>query len=142
MSIIERIENWQRERLLDKQEYRWEVEALNILEELFEGITLNTNHRITPREMGERVINDLRLVGFAEELPEAHADLLCDIIVFAVGGLMKLGCEPRKAMEETLKEIESRSGSIGKDGKWHKDKSKEAKTKWYKADYSKCLKEQ
>ena len=44
-----------------------------------------------------------------------------------------------KCMQETIKEISSRTGKYDDEAKkWIKDTSDEAKTKWYKADYSKC----
>lgn len=53
--------------------------------------------------------------------------------------LKELGYEPYLCMCETLQEIESRSGKYDANAKkWIKDTSKEAKAKWYKADYSKC----
>ena len=43
------------------------------------------------------------------------------------------------AMDETIKEISSRTGSYDeKAKKWIKDESNEAKAKWYKADYEKA----
>ena len=43
------------------------------------------------------------------------------------------------AMDETIKEISSRTGSYDeKAKKWVKDESDEAKSKWYKADYNKA----
>ena len=40
------------------------------------------------------------------------------------------------AMDETIKEISSRTGSYDENAKkWVKDESEEAKAKWYKADY-------
>ena len=99
---------------------------------------------------------------------EEKIDALCDCYVvltqtFAKAGLAKIKIEnddwlqemfkfyqeiPNKVnslcysfdccINETIKEISSRVGSIGKDGKWYKDNSKEAKTKWYKSNYNKC----
>lgn len=44
-----------------------------------------------------------------------------------------------KCMLETIKEISSRTGHYDKNiHKFIKDKSDEAKAKWYKADYEKC----
>jgi len=52
-----------------------------------------------------------------------------------------MGYDFKKCMDETLKEIESRTGAFNKEsGKWEKFKTKEAKTLWYSADYSKCKK--
>ena len=43
------------------------------------------------------------------------------------------------AMDETIKEISSRTGSYDEvSKKWIKDESDEAKAKWYKADYEKA----
>ncbi len=79
----------------------------------------------------------------AEELSEMlrskddheTVDALCDIMVFSVGALWKLGYEPTEAMNETLKEIQSRGGSWDTSmGKWVKQKT----GKEYKADYSKA----
>ena len=52
-----------------------------------------------------------------------------------------LGYDSYKAMTETLKEIHSRTGSYDETiGKWVKDTSEEAKSKWYKANYDNALK--
>ena len=43
------------------------------------------------------------------------------------------------AMDETIKEISSRTGAYDENAKkWVKDESDEAKAKWYKADYEKA----
>jgi len=73
-------------------------------------------------------------------IDKPHEDIiddLNDIIVFATGFQAKLGYYPDIAMEQTLLEIESRTGSII-DGKFIKYKSEVAKSKWIKADYSKA----
>lgn len=50
-----------------------------------------------------------------------------------------LGFDYFECMQETIKEINSRTGKYDdKAKKWIKDTSDEAKAKWYKADYSKC----
>jgi hypothetical protein len=50
------------------------------------------------------------------------------------------GCSITLALEETLKEINSRKGAFNQEaGKWVKDTSDEAKKLWYKADYSKIV---
>lgn len=66
-------------------------------------------------------------------------DSYCDIIVFAINGIEQHGFDAEMCMVETLKEISSRTGSIDPiTKKFEKDKSPEAVSKWYKADYSKC----
>lgn len=50
-----------------------------------------------------------------------------------------LGYDFAKCMQETIKEISSRTGKWNSElGKFEKDTSDEAKARWYKADYSKC----
>ena len=51
----------------------------------------------------------------------------------------EMGYDFKKAMDETIKEISSRTGSYDeKAKKWVKDSSNEAQAKWYKADYEKA----
>ena len=68
----------------------------------------------------------------AEELSEflrakdgsGEIDALCDIIVFAVNAMRVRGYDPNIAMDETLKEINSRTGAFNSDtGKWAKKAS-------------------
>ena len=113
MTLFDKIVNWNEERgLLDKGFNHFN--EFNILNEEVD-------------EFKESTTDDQRV------------DALCDIIVVAVGSLRKLGYEPDVALEETVKEISSRVGSINwATGKWEKDLSTQAKAKWYKADYSKA----
>jgi len=95
------------------------------------------------RNLLRRYNKDTEIRMLEEELQEYkdanndfdEIDALCDIIVVAVGSMLKKGYSPTRAMEETCKEILSRKGNIGKDGKWYKDKS----VIGYKADYSVAL---
>lgn len=64
-----------------------------------------------------------------------EVDALCDIIVFAVGALYKLGYNPEQALSETVKEIRSRKGEFNYDtGKWEKYRDQDPAT-LYKANY-------
>ena len=83
----------------------------------------------------------------AEELSEflrskdsnGEIDALCDIIVFASNAMKLLGYDPNIAMDETLKEINSRTGAFNPEtGKWEKFKTPEAMALWYAADYNKA----
>jgi hypothetical protein len=83
----------------------------------------------------------------AEELSEflrskdgnGEIDALCDVIVFAVNAMRIRGYDPNVAMEETLKEINSRTGAFNPEsGKWEKFKTPEAMALWYAADYEKA----
>jgi hypothetical protein len=83
----------------------------------------------------------------AEELSEflrakqnnEEIDALCDIVVFAVNAMRLLGYDPNVAMDETLKEISSRTGAFNpQTGKWEKFKTPEAMALWYSANYDKA----
>lgn len=85
----------------------------------------------------------------AEELSEflrskdssGEIDALCDIIVFATNAIRIKGYDPNVAMDETLKEINSRTGALNAEtGKWEKFKTTEAMALWYAADYQKAKK--
>lgn len=66
---------------------------------------------------------------------DQQVDALCDVIVFAVGGLIKLKYSPEVALEETLKEILSRQGVIDPTtGKWEKSPTQDPAT-LYTANY-------
>jgi len=82
----------------------------------------------------------------AEELSEflrakednEEIDALCDIIIFATNAISLKGYDPNIALEETLKEINSRTGAFNKQtGKWEKFKTPEAMALWYSANYDK-----
>ncbi len=50
--------------------------------------------------------------------------------------------DAEKCVHETIREINSRSGKWSDTaGKWVKSLTKEAKAKWYKADYDKCIRD-
>jgi len=145
MNYIKEIAKWQKERQLDKQPYNWTNEVTNIVEELFEanGYTIDKKDRL---KFSSELL--LRLIDIKEKLDLKNekittkdaVDAYCDIIVFCVGSIMKLGYDPECALKETIKEISSRTGSIV-DGKFQKDTSEEARKRWYKADYYKCKKD-
>ena len=59
-----------------------------------------------------------------------------DIVVIAIGAIIKLGYDPDCIMREKLKEIISRRGSINPEtGKWQKDPNQKVA---YKAYYRGC----
>ena len=62
-------------------------------------------------------------------------DALNDLRVIATGALWKMGQDPEASLKETCKEILSREGSIGPDGKWLKNPDQDPST-LYKANYS------
>ena len=141
MNAISEIVRFQVDRELDRKEYDSYNEHVNIVEELIESVGFDV-----PKDKREKL--KLRWIGFVESLyrdstitgttlsVNCQVDAYCDVIVFAVGALMKLGVNPELALLETAKEINSREGKMI-NGKFEKDLSDEAKAKWYKADYSK-----
>lgn len=61
------------------------------------------------------------------------------VIAMCFYNLKLLGYDPYDCMNETIKEINSRTGHYDESiSKFIKDTSDEAKSKWYKANYSKC----
>ena len=144
-NAIREIVKFQKDRLLDKQEYVPANEFTNIAEEMIEsmGISVPKEKR---QELNEHFqsfvvkfttevleVKDSDLTKNKDEIVDAYAD----IIVFCIGAIMKLGYGPECVLEEVAKEINSRTGEIV-DGKFQKDTSPEAKAKWYKADFNKC----
>jgi predicted HAD superfamily Cof-like phosphohydrolase len=135
MCCVKEIKRFQTDRLLDKQPYNHKTEVLHILEELVEMLGFES---LYARDRAETIYQHFIYYEPVED--DKLVDAYADIIVFAIGSIMKLGYEPECVLNEVAKEINSRVGSII-DGKFIKDKSPEARAKWYKADYEKCKKD-
>ena len=61
---------------------------------------------------------------------------LCCVLGVCASLCHQYGFDFQKAMDETIKEISSRTGAYDENAKkWVKDESDEAKAKWYQADY-------
>lgn len=138
MSVVSEIMRFQIERQLDKQEYDWEVEATNVIEELLEAYGVNS------RETAMVCVGDIMLRAqdtfrYAKPtiLRTEEVDAYADIIVFAIGAITKLGYDAEEVLYEVGREINSRTGKII-NGKFTKDKSPEAMEKWYKANFKDC----
>jgi len=131
---IDGIIKFQKDRLLDKQPFIFETEVLHILEELVEMLGYES---LYAREKAKTIFQHFRNHEPVEE--EKLVDAFADIIVFAVGSIMKLGYEPKCVLNEVSKEVNSRVGTII-NNKFVKDKSPEARAKWYRANYNQCLK--
>lgn len=99
------------------------------------------------RFIEKSIFKFLDMVVDSEVLDKTEADNLSIFICsyyMGIGSWLSaieyLGYDSYIAMNETLKEIHSRIGKYDETlGKWVKDTSEEAKSKWYKADYSKAL---
>ena len=69
---------------------------------------------------------------YGEFMPDFFNDILIDCAKLCEN----YGFDFQKAMDETIKEISSRTGAYDENAKkWVKDESDEAKAKWYQADY-------
>ncbi len=139
---FQKIVDWQKERnlLQGRENVDLKNETSFIVEELIEMITPLESEK--GREEAKKVVQEWEKKGFFEETQsdENIIDAACDIIVYATGLIAKMGYNPSIAMEETIKEISSRTGRII-DGKFVKCKTEECKKKWYKADFSKAKNE-
>lgn len=131
--VFDRIILWNTERGLDKNEYNVDVATKMILEEVLEGNGLGDNKILL-----DSLCNTIKALKQPIDSHEA-TDWLDDIIVLASGEVIKQGRHPRKTMEQTLLEIESRTGDLNTTtGKWEKFKTPEAIAKWVTADYEGC----
>lgn len=84
---------------------------------------------VVPRVSFGKQLDYITLNKFAKESLESMIDI-CFTLSTAMGYNFKV------AMDETIKEISSRTGSYDESvNKWIKDTSDKAKAKWYKANY-------
>lgn len=130
MDTLDKIVQWNMERGLDKQPSDLTAANKMLFEELMELNGCNNS------SLMDKVINGLANYPITEE---EKVDALCDLIVLSVGELLKLKYDPVTAMNETIKEISSRTGAFNGDtGKWEKFKTPEAQALWYTACYGKA----
>ncbi len=116
---IDEIIRFQTDRDLDKKDFIDINENTSIIEELLESIGLNVPKENRPalKQAWECFVSDVQYDSIAN-IPSSlfndneKADAYCDIIVFAVGALLKLGYNPKLALTEAGKEINSREGSM------------------------------
>jgi len=139
MNVIKGLMKFQSDRFLHEREYDWHTESTNIVEELLEAIGVNDRNvaLLSVGDMQLRIREKTQAGLVVAPTKEDQVDAFADVIVFALGAIMKLGYDPELVLSEVGMEINSRVGSI-KDGKFVKDKSKGAKDLWYKADFSNC----
>jgi len=151
MQGIDLIIKFQKDRELDKNQYSWITEATNILEEILEANSYDVSKEKREIMSAEFQIfiymlqrKDILVVESEPENNDKKKDEIVDaygdIIVFAIGAIMKLGYDPKLVLKEVGKEINSRKADPEepvKNGKWNKwvDQPKET---LYKADFSTC----
>ena len=102
------------------------IYEFNNTRNLLTGFNLNKEGSFIAEELSELLRADSE---------SEHIDALCDIIVFATGAMYKMGYDVDEAMNQTLLEVESRTGKLDMTGKWSKHSIQENP---YKADYSKA----
>jgi len=115
MSIIQKIVEWGANRGIIQQKPDTNGFIANIVEELAELLEANK-----------------------QDDWQGKVDAINDIMVFCMTELPKYKVDPERSLEETYKEINSRTGAWSDDHqKWMKLKTPEAKALWYTAVYEK-----
>ena len=135
---IQEIKRFQIDRQLHTLPFNWGREAGYIIEELMEAEGYSFTAKGIPVEVAKQMKNNAKMTwGLDKKEPsrEEKVDAFCDVIVFAIGAIMKLGYDPECALEEVAKEINSRKGYM-ENGRFIKDEKDER----YKAEYGKCVK--
>lgn len=129
---IQLIADWQTSRNLHQMPYNHQNEICNILEEAIESDGQLDSERA--RALAREVVTSIIPL---EAAPSAAVDAYCDIIVYSVGAIMKLGYNPVLALNECIREISTRTGAYDSiTGKWIKTPPLSFN---YKADYSKAV---
>ncbi len=141
-TAIDEITRFQLDRELHMQPYNPINEHTNIVEELLESVGFDVAKDDRDRLMRQW---DSFIILLVQEgiihrdsdhqlTLDDEIDAYGDVIVFAIGAITKLGYNPEMILTEIAKEINSRTGSMV-NGKFEKNLSAEAKSKWYKADF-------
>lgn len=131
-TFIDDLSIWRNERGI--KGYSHETHVRCIAEELFELMHYDneeckTNVAEFMKLFYKPVVLDMNTV----------IDASCDMTVFNTNFTEQANYSARIAMDETIKEISSRTGATNPEtGKWEKFKTPEAMAKWYTADYAKA----
>lgn len=129
------IVEWNEERNLHLQEPTDYGVVYCILEELFEYLGLKEKDCKALAKVYAKYMTQEAESCDAHATEAEKIDALCDINVFSDGFILRHGHDPVTAMNETIKEINTRVGSFdSQNGKWKKDKSVEAQANWYTAN--------
>lgn len=131
-TFIDDLKLWRAERWI--KGYSHETHVRCIAEELFELMHYNDEEC---KANVERFMKDFYKP--VELDMNTVIDASCDLIVFNTNFIEQSNYSARIAMDETVKEISSRTGETNLiTGKWEKFKTPEAIAKWYTADYNKA----
>jgi len=133
--MFEKLKRWREERGLENKVGNIE---LNIYEELLELIGFEDENEI--EFFKYKFENEFENL-FGKAPINKSIDALCDIIVFAINAIEAKGYDAEACINETIKEISSRTGAYNSDTKkWEKFKTDKAISIWYEADYPSCKK--
>lgn len=135
MNVVERVINWNKERGLDKQDYNMNREFGFIMEEMLEGLGFNQlfpskiEFRDYIRKSITQIIDDT--ISQEKNIPVSaeQADAFGDIIVFAIGALMKICNQnpelgnPEILLERIMLANDTKGNKVDADGKIIKDKT-------------------
>lgn len=144
---VDRVREWNEDRGLLDRPFNVENETRMLLSELDEYICA-----LEENDVHEQIdaILDINVVLIGSILKSKHQNIDIvnefndftyweNLLNASFDKIRKIGYEPKCCFNECLLEIESRVGSINiETGKFEKDKSKEAQSKWYKANYELC----
>jgi hypothetical protein len=133
--IVNRVINWNKERGLDKQDYNMNREFGFIMEEMLEGLGFNqlfsskTDFRDYIRKSITQIIDDT--ISQEKNIPVSseQADAFGDIIVFAIGALMKICNQnpelgsPDELLERIMLANDAKGNKVDADGKIIKEKT-------------------
>lgn len=142
--MINKIQEWAKERQLHKSKFDPKVETINVLEELLESFYLSG---LDPRDVAKKVYEYMLTFGKPKEPTVANYVDRIDAMVYILTGLMKLDINVDCAVKEVYKEISSRRqdsmqkiewSKRGPYGKWLKDKNQPKET-LYKPNFNKCI---
>lgn len=122
-----KIYNWSFSRGLIQKGFNLKTEVMMLKEELDEMQYSSPKHWYNFFNIGRTIASEYDIIDAAN-----------DLVVVATQIPYKLGYDSDKCMDETIREISSRLGSIDKStGKFMKDLNQNPKT-LYKARYNRC----
>lgn len=135
MNIVNRVINWNKERGLDEQDYNMNREFGFIMEEMLEGLGFNQlfsskiEFRGYIKNSIEHIVDDVVLEEKPIPVSAEQADAFGDIIVFAIGALMKICIKnpelgsPDELLERIMLANDAKGNKVDADGKIIKDKT-------------------
>ena len=142
---LPKIVNWNKERRMDTIEPTDCSVVYCKLEELFEFLGINKcfkdekQFKKLVNQYKNYIIDEANSLGATATIEE-KIDSLNDDTVFNTGFILRYGYDPTKTLNETVLEIDSRTGDFDEvSQKWIKDRSEQAQSTWYTARYNQCL---